>query len=80
MMFLNMYLTMNTKKGSNLNEGDIVVVFGQLDKRVRERNSDKLVMGTLYYFLTENRVCVIIDDNELWIGERREIALAAEQQ
>ena len=79
-MFLNMYLTMNTKKGSNLNEGDIVVVFGQLDKRVRERNSDKLVMGTLYYFLTENRVCVIIDDNELWIGERREIALAAEQQ
>jgi hypothetical protein len=71
---------MNTKKGSNLNEGDIVVVFGQLDKRVRERNSDKLVMGTLYYFLTENRVCVIIDDNELWIGERREIALAAEQQ
>jgi hypothetical protein len=75
-----MYLTMNIKKGSNLNEGDIVVVFGQLDKRVRERNSDKLVMGTLYYFLTENRVCVIIDDNELWIGERREIALAAEQQ
>ena len=75
-----MYLTMNTKKGSNLNEGDIVVVFGQLDKRVRERNSDKLVIGTLYYFLTENRVCVIIDDNELWIGERREIALAAEQQ
>lgn len=67
-------------KGSNLNEGDIVVVFGQLDKRVRERNLNKLVVGTLYSFLTDNRVCVIIDDNELWVGERREIALATEQQ
>lgn len=80
MMCLSMYLMMNKPKGINLNEGDIVVVFGQLDKRVRERNLDKLVVGTLYSFLTENRVCVIIDDNELWIGERREIALATEQQ
>jgi hypothetical protein len=63
-----------------MREGDIVVVFGTLDKRVRERNSNQLILGTLYYFLTENRVCVIIDDNELWIGERREIALATEQQ
>jgi hypothetical protein len=63
-----------------MREGDIVVVFGTLDKRVRERNSNQLILGTLYYFLTENRVCVIIDDNELWIGERREIALATEHQ
>lgn len=74
-----MYSTM-TAMENNLREGDIVVVFGALDKRVRERNPDKLIVGTLYSFLTENRVCVIIDDNELWVGERREIGLATEQQ
>jgi hypothetical protein len=63
-----------------LNEGDVVVIFGELDKRVRDKNTGSLVLGTLFYFLTDNRVCVIIDDNELWIGERREIALATEQQ
>ena len=63
-----------------MKEGDLVVVFGKLDKRIRNKDTDSLTIGTLFYFLTENRVCVIIDDNELWVGERREIAFAAEQQ
>lgn len=67
-------------KETNLVEGDLVVVFGKIDKRIRDKSTDELVIGTLYSFLTEDRVCVIIDDNELWVGKKRDIALATEQQ
>lgn len=80
MIYLIMYSTMNNTKGNNLVEGDLVVVFGKLDGRIREKSSDELVIGTLYSFLTEDRVCVIIGDNELWVGKKRDIALATEQQ
>lgn len=63
-----------------MKEGDIVAVLGKLDNRIVERKANQLTFGTLYYFLTEERVCVIIDDNELWIGARREIVPAKEQQ
>lgn len=64
-----------------MKEGDIVAVFGELDNRVREKAKDKLIVGTLYYFLTENRVCVIIEHNgyEFWIGDRKYIGPIGEQ-
>lgn len=67
-------------KGSlQLKEGDLVAVLGKLDNRIIERKLDGMVFGTLFYFLTEEQVCVIISDNELWIGPRREIACAKDQ-
>lgn len=62
-----------------MREGDIVAVFGKLDNRIIERKQNEMVFGTLYYFLTEDRVCVILIDNELWIGSKREISPAEEQ-
>jgi hypothetical protein len=67
-------------KGSlQLKEGDVVAVLGKLDNRIIERKLNGMVFGTLFYFLTEEQVCVIISDNELWIGPRREIASAKDQ-
>lgn len=63
-----------------MKEGQIVAVFGKLDNRIVERKDSGVVFGTLYYFLTEDRVCVILSDNELWIGPKREISPANEQQ
>lgn len=71
---------MSNTKEINLIEGDLVVVFGKLDGKIREKNFGELVIGTLYSFLTDDRVCVIIADNELWVGKKRDIALATEQQ
>lgn len=68
-----------TQKEFNLKEGDIVVVLGKLDNRIIERKRDQLVLGTLYSFLMDDDVCVIIGDNELWIGPKRDIAHAREQ-
>lgn len=75
-----MFLTTSKSiKERKLREGDIVIVFGKLDNRIIERKTDELVFGTLYYFLTEDRACVILNDNELWIGPKREIAPAKSQ-
>jgi hypothetical protein len=63
-----------------LKEGDIVAVFGKLDNRIVERKKDQLTFGTLFTFLTDDQVCVIIYDNELWIGPKREISPAREQR
>ena len=63
-----------------MKEGDIVAVFGKLDNRIIERKQNQIIFGTLYYFLTEDRVCVILNDNELWIGPKREISPSNEQQ
>mgnify|MGYP000956528975 CR=1 FL=1 len=64
-----------------MKEGDLVVVLGNLDNRIRDKLKDTLVIGTLYSFLTDNQVCVIIehDGYELWTGNRKDICLATEQ-
>lgn len=80
MIYLNIYSMISNMKGNNLVEGDLVVVFGKLDGRIREKSTEELTIGTLYSFLTDERVCVIIADNELWVGKKRDIALATEQQ
>lgn len=65
-----------------IKEGSIVVVFGELDNRIRKKVNENLIKGTLFYFLTENRVCVIIEEHgyELWIGDKKFIRLAKEQE
>ncbi len=77
-----MMMTTITRKQrrSSVKEGDIVAVLGKLDNRIIERKKDQLTFGTLFTFLTDDMVCVIIYDNELWIGPRRQIAPAREQR
>ncbi len=59
--------------------GDIVVVLGKMDERIREKTTDGLIKGTLCQMLYDNQVCVILENNDLWIGSIRDIVLADEQ-
>lgn len=59
--------------------GDLVVVLGGFDNRVRDHQSDTLIIGTLYQFLADGKVCVILENNDLWVGEKSYICLASEQ-
>lgn len=60
-------------------EGSIVIVLGTLDKRIRERQEEGLVFGTLYQ-ISGDQVIVILDNMDLWVGLRREIRLGDEQK
>ncbi len=59
--------------------GDIVVVLGKMDERIREKTKDGLIKGTLFQILYDNQVCVILENNDLWVGSIRDVILANEQ-
>lgn len=55
------------------------MVLGKMDERIREKTKDGLIKGTLYQILYDNQVCVILENNDLWVGSVRDIVLADEQ-
>lgn len=52
--------------------GSIVIVRGKLDNRVRDKGKEAVV-GTLEAFLADGQVSVILENNDLWVGEKREV-------
>lgn len=61
--------------------GDIVIILGDLDNRVRDHdNHGEFVKGTLYCYMTEDRACVILENHDIWTGPKRDICLASEQE
>lgn len=64
----------------NLKEGDLVVVVGKLSNKVRERSKDGLVIGTYIGKISDDRVVVLLDDGEIFIGSSYEIIEEDEQK
>jgi hypothetical protein len=62
-----------------LKEGSLVVVIAALDKRIREKQTQGLVKGTLYQ-LSGDHVIVILEDMDLYIGIKRDIRDLGEQE
>lgn len=60
--------------------GDLVVVLGGFDNRVRDHKQETLVIGTLEQLLIENQASVILENNDIWVGEMRHLAKAKEQE
>ena len=60
--------------------GDLVIVVGVLDKRIREKQANGLVKGTLFQFLCDEQVCVILEDMDLFVGLKRDIRELKEQE
>lgn len=54
--------------------GDVVLVMGNLDKRIREKQTDGPVYGTVDQILADGQVSVILEDNDIWIGLVREVS------
>ncbi len=57
--------------------GNLVQVLGKLDDKIREKNQEEIVIGTLDSFLRSDiaEVCVILPNNDLWIGMKKMIVL-----
>jgi hypothetical protein len=64
---------------SKYNLGDVVMIVGRIDNRIRERTQNGIVAGTIEQFLVDQQVSVILPDNEIWIGMMHEIVLLDEQ-
>lgn len=60
--------------------GQLVVVTGKLDSRVRDQEQDDLVIGTLDQILVDGQVSVLLENGNIWVGPVREIAPLEEQQ
>lgn len=59
--------------------GDVVMIVGRIDNRIRERTQNGVVSGTIEQFLVDQQVSVILPDNEIWVGMMHEIVLLDEQ-
>jgi len=64
---------------SKYNLGDVVMIVGRIDNRIRERTQNGVVAGTIEQFLIDQQVSVILPDNEIWVGMLHEIVLLEEQ-
>jgi hypothetical protein len=64
---------------SKYNLGDVVMIVGRIDNRIRERTQNGIVAGTIEQFLVDQQVSVILPDNEIWVGMMHEIVLLDEQ-
>ena len=64
---------------SNFKLGDVVMVVGKIDTRVRDKNTDEIVAGTLEQFLNDNQVSVFLATGDIWVGHIREIVLLEDQ-
>lgn len=62
-----------------MNEGDVVVVTGKLDTRVRDQTTNELIMGTVVCVDKDSNVWVLLPSGDFWRGPKREVCLAEEQ-
>lgn len=60
--------------------GDIVIILGKLDTKVREKNREEFIYGTVDQFLVDGQVSVILENNDIWVGPRRDVVLKGDQQ
>jgi hypothetical protein len=59
--------------------GDLVVILGKLDERVRKNLTQGLVIGTLDQMYGD-QATVLLPDGEIWTGPKRDVRPAGEQQ
>lgn len=61
-----------------MKEGDVVVVVGKLDERIREADTSKIVCGTIV-LRANKRVWVLLEDGNFWIGPDHEVVRYEDQ-
>ena len=62
--------------------GDVVVVIGKSNSKVRDQDKTKLLKGTYLGDLrVEDAECaVLLENGDIWVGLKREVRAAKEQE
>lgn len=55
-------------------EGDLVVVLGKLDTRIKHIEQKELIIGTFIGYIVDKQVQVLLPDGTIYIGKAYEIA------
>jgi hypothetical protein len=55
-----------------MKEGDLVIVLGKLDDRVRVNSTEQLTLGTVST-LTKDEISVLLINGDIWHGLKREV-------
>jgi translation initiation factor IF-1 len=63
-----------------IREGDLVIVVGKIDTRVRDTINSDLIVGTVEQLLSDQQVSVILENGDLWVGPSRDVVLKSEQE
>jgi hypothetical protein len=63
-----------------IREGDLVIVVGKIDTRVRDTINSDLIVGTVEQLLSDQHVSVILENGDLWVGPSRDVVLKSEQE
>ena len=62
-----------------MQEGDVVMVVGNLDNRVRNNEETATRIGTIVW-VTKDDFEVLLPNGDLWKGPKREVVLYSEQE
>jgi hypothetical protein len=65
---------------SYVREGDLVIIVGKIDTRVRSADRGDIIVGTVEQLLTESQVSVILENGDLWVGTARDVVLKSDQE
>lgn len=60
-------------------EGDVVMVVGNLDDRIRDNSASDIRIGTVVW-INKEEVLVLLANGDLWKGPRRDVVLQKDQQ
>lgn len=57
-----------------MKEGDVVLVVGNLDDRVRNKDDTSARIGTIVGF-TRDEIIVLLSNGEFWKGPKRDVVI-----
>lgn len=62
--------------------GDLVIIIGKLDEKIRKKSYDELICGTYWCSVRlENAdVAVLLENGDIYTGLKRDVILKAEQE
>ena len=58
--------------------GDLVVVLGKLDERIRNKESG-LIVGTLEQIMCDGQLSILLPGGDIWVGSSKLVQLAEGQ-
>lgn len=59
-----------------MKEGDLVVVVGKMDNRIKDIDRRELVIGTFVGYISEERVMVLLPNGDMFLGFKYDIVPA----
>lgn len=63
-----------------MKEGSLVIILGKMNTRIKEYDKDKLIVGTIWTYISEDNVLVLLPDGIIHMGHKRDIVLHSTQE